>query len=347
VLGVLGCTLYFNRVLVDVRLPFVFECTGDSTLDSPGNFAEVALESTAMLSELLGLRLDVAGLEHWEYVGRRFNLYAFNISHGGLVVGQIRVVETGGLLVGVSGVLSDYTSRLLDEGLLSELKGGRRLSTGYNMGLTLLDSVGGGWPRGQRAIASYVIYAAEGVQDVDVGSWRLRVRGPGGEVSLGLEDLEARAVEVEERDFHCVTGWSVKGNRWFGVRLRDIAGMVGALDTKWALAWSTGGYTTVAPTREALAEDSVVAVGLNNRRLTREAGAPARLVIPRLYGWKSAKWLREIEFLEEYVDGYWEALAYHERGLVEAEERFKVRNPRIAEERRLPEKTKQIKPWGF
>jgi hypothetical protein len=67
------------------------------------------LESTAMLSELLGLRLDVAGLEHWEYVGRRFNLYAFNISHGGLVVGQIRVVESGGLLVGVSGVLSDYT----------------------------------------------------------------------------------------------------------------------------------------------------------------------------------------------------------------------------------------------
>jgi DMSO/TMAO reductase YedYZ molybdopterin-dependent catalytic subunit len=47
------------------------------------------------------------------------------------------------------------------------------------------------------------------------------------------------------------------------------------------------------------------------------------------------------------VDGYWEALAYHERGLVEAEERFKIRNPRIAEERRLPEKTKQIKPWGF
>lgn len=343
--GVLGCSMYFNRVLVNVGLPYVFECTGDSSMGSPGDFLTLALESTSLLSELLGLKLEVGGLEHWEYIGRRFNLYAFNISLEGVVLGQVRVVEAGGLLVGISGVLSDYTSSLLDESVLAGLKGGGRLSIGYNMGLTLLDSVKQEWPQGQKAITRYVIYAAEGVPDVDIRSWSLNVKGPWGEVKLGLEDIEAKAVELEERDFHCVTGWSVRGNRWVGVRLRDIAGMVGATNAKWVLAKSVRGYSTIAPASEALAEDSIVAVGLNNTRLSIEGGAPARLVIPKLYGWKSAKWLKEIEFLDEYIDGYWEALAYHERGLVEAEERFKVRNPRIAEGRRLPEKARKIKPW--
>jgi DMSO/TMAO reductase YedYZ molybdopterin-dependent catalytic subunit len=345
--GVLGCSMYFNRVLLDVGLPYVFECTGDSGLSSPGDFLALASESTSLLSELLGLKFNVEGLEHWEYIGRRFNLYAFNISHKGVSIGQVRVVESGGLLVNISGVLSDYTSNLVDAGVLEDLKSGRRLSLGYNIGLTLLDRVEREWPQGQKAIPSYVIYAAEGIPDVDVELWSLRVRGPGGDLNLKLDDIEAEALELEERDFHCVTGWSVKGNRWVGVRLRDIASKVGAVNAKWVLAKSIGGYTTIAPASEALAEDSIVAVGLNSKKLTKEAGAPARLVIPRLYGWKSAKWLKEIEFLEEYIDGYWEALAYHERGLVEAEERFKIRNPRIAEERRLPEKTKQIKPWGF
>ncbi len=252
--GILGCTLYFNRVLADIGLPYVFECTGDSRIDSPGDFLALAMESTGMLSELLGLKFNVAGLEHWEYIGRRFNLYAFSISHEEAVLGQVRVVETGGFLVNVSGVLSDYASSLIDRGLLEDLRSGRKLSLGYNLGLTLLDSVELEWPQGQKAIPSFVIYAAEGVPEVDVRSWSLRVRGPGGDVNISLDYLEAKALELDEKDFHCVTGWSVKGNRWVGVRVRDLASMVGAIDAKWVLAKSIGGYSTIAPAGEALAE---------------------------------------------------------------------------------------------
>ncbi|MFN4045867.1 MAG: molybdopterin-dependent oxidoreductase, partial [Acidilobaceae archaeon] len=164
-------------------------------------------------------------------------------------------------------------------------------------------------------------------------------------LTLTLEELAETAVELEERDFHCVTGWSVKGSRWLGVRVRELASRAGASgDSKWLLAYGVAGYSTVIPIEEALREDSIVAIGLDGKQLTIEGGYPARLLIPRLYGWKSAKWIKELVFLEDYVDGYWEALAYHERGLVEAQERFKVRNPEIAEKGGLPGNPKQIKP---
>ena len=347
VLGViLGCSIYLNRFLSELGLPYVFECTGDSRLDSPGDFAKIALESASTLSKLLGVSMSIYGLEHWEYIGRRFNLYAFNIGFGGSVIGQIRVVESGGSLVNVSGVLSSHLSSLLDDGLREKLGDGGRLSLGYNLGVTLLKPQSSAWPSGQKPIPRYVIYAAEGIPAIDVNTWTLRISGL---VSRGLElrlsDLMELAVELDERDFHCVTGWSVKGNKWFGVRLTEIARMAGvSSDARWMLAVSIGGYSTVVPVEEALRDDALIAIGLNGRMLDRESGRPARLVIPRLYGWKSAKWLRELVFLGDYVDGYWEALAYHERGLVEAEERFKVRNPEIAEKGELPGNPRPIKP---
>jgi len=343
--SILGCTAYYNRFLAEPGIPYVFECTGDSRISSPRDFASIALESASTLSELLGVKLDVYGLEHWEYIGRRFNLYAFSLRAGDMILGQVRVVETGGFLVNVSGVLSTHLESLLDSSLASRLKSGSGVSVGYNMGITLLRGRAGGWPLGQKAIPKYVIYAAEGIPEVDVNHWKLRVAGPRGVLELSLEDLEGMAVELDERDFHCVTGWSVRGNRWLGVRLAEVARMVGAGGGGgWLLALSLGGYSTVAPLEEALRDDAIIAIGLNGSKLTRESGSPARLVIPRLYGWKSAKWLRELVILEGYVDGYWEALAYHERGLVEAEERFKVRNPEIAERGELPGGPRPIRP---
>ncbi|MMZ68783.1 TMAO/DMSO reductase [compost metagenome] len=100
---------------------------------------------------------------------------------------------------------------------------------------------------------------------------------------------------------------------------------------------------TVIPLEEAL-EGVLLAFKLNGKPLPVENGGPARLVAPRLYGWKNAKWVSRITVHEEYQDGYWEALAYHERGLAAAQERFKVRNPEVAREGSLPGPPRPLKP---
>ncbi len=341
-----GCSVYYDRFLEDAGIPVVFECTGSSKIESPSSFLNIASEASKILGELLGLELRVHSLKHWEYIGGRFNLYAFSLASKEMPIGQVRVVETGGVLVNVSGTLSTSISMLTDENVWDSLKSGVRLTTGYNMGVTLLKASRRAWPEGQKAIPKYVIYAAEGVQNVDPKTWRLKVKGEvSRELTLTLEELVETSEELDERDFHCVTGWSVKGNKWIGVRLGKLASRAGVSgDAKWLLAYGVAGYSTIIPIDEALREDSIIAVGLNGEKLTPESGYPARLLIPRLYGWKSAKWIRELIFLKEYIDGYWEALAYHERGLVDAQERFKVRNPEIAEKGELPGNPKPIKP---
>ncbi|MDM7275688.1 MAG: molybdopterin-dependent oxidoreductase [Thermoprotei archaeon] len=341
-----GCSAYYDRFLEDPGIPVVFECTGSSKIGSPGGFLSSASEASKVIGELLGLDFRVYGLEHWEYIGRRFNLYAFSLASMEMIVGQVRVVETGGVLVNVSGALSTRVSLLVDKSVWDSLKSGVRLKTGYNMGITFLKPSIKAWPEGQKAIPKYVIYAAEGVQSVDPKTWRLEVKGEVyRRLTLTLEELAETAVELEERDFHCVTGWSVKSNKWLGVRIGELASKAGASeDSKWLLAYGVAGYSTIVPIEEALREDSIVAIGLNGKQLTPESGYPARLLIPRLYGWKSAKWVKELVFLKDYIDGYWEALAYHERGLVDAQERFKVRNPEIADRGELPENPRPIKP---
>lgn len=77
------------------------------------------------------------------------------------------------------------------------------------------------------------------------------------------------------------------------------------------------------PLEDAMVEDSIIAYRMNSKPIPIQQGFPVRPFIPQLYGWKSAKWLTEIEFLSEYQDGYWENFGYHERGNVWEEERFK------------------------
>jgi DMSO/TMAO reductase YedYZ molybdopterin-dependent catalytic subunit len=126
------------------------------------------------------------------------------------------------------------------------------------------------------------------------------------------------------RDFHCVTGWSVKDVEWEGVKIRDLAKVAGVKDTaEWVIFQSADGYDSIVPIEDALSEDAIIALRMNGKPLDIKSGYPARPIIPHLYGWKSAKWLTTIEFTKEYRDGYWEAMGYHERGNAYLEERFK------------------------
>ncbi len=182
------------------------------------------------------------------------------------------------------------------------------------------------YPRGQRYIDDFIIYKILGSPAVDANSWRLRIEGlVTNPVTLSLGDVESLPRVVVVKDFHCVTGWSIASVRWEGVKLKLLADMVGVREgARWVYMEGLDGYSSVVPLEDFLSDEALLVLAINGRPLTHEQGFPARIFIPHLYGWKGVKWVHRIEFRESYVDGFWEALGYHQRGNVFLEERFKV-----------------------
>ena len=124
-------------------------------------------------------------------------------------------------------------------------------------------------------------------------------------------------------DVHCVTGWTVLGARFKGVRVRDLAERVGLKDgVKHVIFEGAHGYTANVRLGEALAPDVLVAHRLDGRSLARPHGAPVRAVIPSLYFWKSAKWLTGIRFVRRDEPGYWETRGYNNHADPWLEERY-------------------------
>jgi DMSO/TMAO reductase YedYZ molybdopterin-dependent catalytic subunit len=155
--------------------------------------------------------------------------------------------------------------------------------------------------------------------------WRLELRGlVEREVELDWKSFgQLPRVEVFA-DFHCVTGWSRLGNVWSGVPVRVLADLCGMQPAaRFVLAHGYDyGWTTNLPVEMLLAEDALVATHHDGRPLTAEHGGPARLIVPRLYAWKSAKWLCRLEFLDHDRAGFWERNGYHMNGDPWKEERF-------------------------
>lgn len=178
---------------------------------------------------------------------------------------------------------------------------------------------------GQKYIPDFVIYMALGKPKIDIDNYRLIVDGlVNNKLEFTYDELkELPSIQVSS-DFHCVTGWSVSNVIWEGVPLKYFADTAEVYESvKWVYFMSLDGYTTVVSLEDFLSPDSILALKMNGSILPPEHGYPARIVIPHLYGWKGAKWVYKISFLENYKDGYWEALGYNERGRVEFEERFK------------------------
>ena len=110
-------------------------------------------------------------------------------------------------------------------------------------------------------------------------------------------------------DFHCVTRWSRLGNLWEGVSTRELVSQAGGLlpEAKFAMIFGYDrGWTTNLAVEDFLAEDALLAVLHDGEPLTVEHGGPARLIVPRLYAWKSAKWIAGIEFMDLDRPGFWE-----------------------------------------
>jgi len=180
-------------------------------------------------------------------------------------------------------------------------------------------------PAGQTFARRWAIYAAFGVPKLDMKSWRLNTKGlVDRPLTLSFEDLEKLPQVRLTKDFHCVTSWSIKDVIWEGVPFAELAKLTSVRkDAQWVMFHCADGYTTPVPLEDAMVGDSLIALKMNSKPIPVQQGFPARPFIPHLYGWKSAKWLTDVEFLPKYEDGYWERYGYHERGNVWDEERFK------------------------
>jgi len=126
------------------------------------------------------------------------------------------------------------------------------------------------------------------------------------------------------KDFHCVTQWSRLDNIWEGIKVKDLINKAGLLpNAKFALIYCYGGYTTNLPTKVLLDEDVLLAHKHDGNALLPEHGGPIRLIVPKLYAWKSAKWIKGIKLIETEELGFWENLGYHSYGDPWKEQRFK------------------------
>jgi DMSO/TMAO reductase YedYZ molybdopterin-dependent catalytic subunit len=125
-------------------------------------------------------------------------------------------------------------------------------------------------------------------------------------------------------DFHCVTRWSRLGNLWEGVAVRELLRRSGAKpEARFVVATGyDSGWTTNLPLSNFDSEDALIADRHDGEPVDADHGGPARLIVPQLYAWKSAKWLKAITLVADDEPGYWERLGYHNHGDPWAEERY-------------------------
>ena len=157
----------------------------------------------------------------------------------------------------------------------------------------------------------YTVAAA--MPRLDPETYRLRVEGlVQRRLSLALEDLHALPAAEQVTDFRCVTGWRVEDVRWTGVRLRDVLARAGPLPSGAALSFVSAEhpYVDSLTLEQASLPDVMLAWGMDGRPLERPHGGPLRLVMPRMYGYKSVKWVERIVVTREPVVGYWEQRGY-------------------------------------
>lgn len=163
-------------------------------------------------------------------------------------------------------------------------------------------------------IGRFRIYSVTGsMPHRDRRDYRLRVRGLVDQtLTLSYQDLRAMTPTGLTRDFQCVTGWRVHDVRWRGVRLADVLDRAGVRNEAKALRFTSfdGAYTESLTLEQARRDDVLVAYELEGEELSDAHGGPVRLYVAPMYGYKSIKWLAEIELTDKVVPGYWEERGY-------------------------------------
>jgi DMSO/TMAO reductase YedYZ molybdopterin-dependent catalytic subunit len=179
-------------------------------------------------------------------------------------------------------------------------------------------------PPGQYLTKKFPVLTYEATPRFDPAKYSFWVKG---EVEhpfqLSWEELQGLPQVDVQADFHCVTTWSRYDNTWHGIAIREILNRAGVKPSvKYVLAHSWTGYTTNMPLSDLDDDDVLIAFLHDGAPITPEHGGPVRLIVPKLYAYKSAKWLDGLEFLTEDHLGFWEIRGYHSHADPWNEERY-------------------------
>jgi DMSO/TMAO reductase YedYZ molybdopterin-dependent catalytic subunit len=179
-------------------------------------------------------------------------------------------------------------------------------------------------PPGQHLVEDFPVLSYGPTPRFNPQKWDFRVLGLVEEqLRFSYQEFRALPLSRQRADFHCVTTWSKLDNLWEGVRVVDLMTRVRLKpEARYVVVHCDGGYTTNLPLEEFVDEDVMLAWRHDGRDLEPDHGWPLRLVVPKLYGWKSAKWVRAIEFSFEDRRGFWEVRGYHNHADPWTQERY-------------------------
>ena len=177
-------------------------------------------------------------------------------------------------------------------------------------------------PPGQYLTDDFPVLSAGPTPEVPLDAWAFTVRTEAGDAhTWSWSELTALPTETITVDLHCVTRWTKLETQWRGVSLDMLLEDVETA-ADFALVHSYGGYTTNLPLEDLLDGRAWVAFEYDGDALAAEHGGPARLLVPHLYLWKSAKWVRGLDLLLQDEPGFWEQLGYHDYGDPWREQRY-------------------------
>jgi len=179
-------------------------------------------------------------------------------------------------------------------------------------------------PPGQSLTAGFPVLQVGDVPRFDPATWRLRFFGMcENAFALSLEELRSEPMVEWRGDIHCVTRWSKKGTLWRGVPFNRLAARAKPLaEVTHVIQHAKNDYQTNLPLEAMMGDDVLVALEYDGEELEPIHGGPVRMFVPKLYLWKSAKWIDGIEFLDRDRQGFWEKRGYHNEGDPWKEQRY-------------------------
>jgi DMSO/TMAO reductase YedYZ molybdopterin-dependent catalytic subunit len=179
-------------------------------------------------------------------------------------------------------------------------------------------------PPGQHVVRDFPVLHAGGIPRTAPADWDMRVFGlVENELRWDYGEFRALATARQTCDIHCVTSWTKLDTEWEGVPMAWVLDQARPHDAAThVIAHAEEGYTANLPIEEIRRDDVMLAYRFDGAELTPEHGGPLRLLVPRLYFWKSAKWLRRLEFVAGDRPGYWERLGYSNTADPWKEERY-------------------------
>jgi len=187
------------------------------------------------------------------------------------------------------------------------------------------DSRGKRLPPGQHLVSDFPVLSAGPTPSTELASWTFALQEGGSLLGKWTwAEFEALPQTTVVVDIHCVTTWSKLDTEWQGVTIEALLEAAGLEEPPrpFAMIHCDGGYTTNLPVEDLIDGKAMVATRYDGEPLTPEHGGPARLLVPHLYFWKSAKWARRLQFIDEDEPGFWESLGYHMYGDPWQEQRY-------------------------